>query len=107
MTRAVFDRTFKAGDKFREPDLAFVPRRTSTSDTGGLPFHGSGDLRHHHARCPTSSATIGMLLADNLIDPDPDTYNDKPIGLVFPPHVELTVASTEAGRARRHGAAAA
>ena len=25
------------------------------------------------------------------------TYNGNPIGLQFPPHVELTVASTEAG----------
>ena len=25
------------------------------------------------------------------------TYTDKPIGLVFPAHVELTVASTEPG----------
>ena len=25
LTRAVFDRTFKAGEKFREPDLSMVP----------------------------------------------------------------------------------
>ena len=32
LTRAVFDRTFKAGDKFREPDLAFVPASYQYSD---------------------------------------------------------------------------
>ena len=36
------------------------------------------------------------LLADN-VSIQIHTYNDKPIGLVFPAHVELTVASTEPG----------
>ena len=35
LTRAVFDRTFKAGEKFREPDLATCPRRTSTRTPAG------------------------------------------------------------------------
>ena len=30
LTRAVFDKTFKAGEKFEEPDLVKVPRRSST-----------------------------------------------------------------------------
>src|SRR5207245_830202 len=38
LTRAVFDRTFKAGEKFREPDLAFVRASFQYSDTGGYHF---------------------------------------------------------------------
>ena len=41
-------------------------------------------------------AVTGMLLVDSLLV-QIHTYNDKPIGLVFPPHVEITVTSTEAG----------
>jgi len=37
-----------------------------------------------------------FLLVDNL-EIQIHTFNDKPIGLVFPPHVEITVASCEAG----------
>src|SRR5205814_10477761 len=37
-----------------------------------------------------------FLLADNVLV-QIHTYNDKPIGLQFPPHVELTVTATEPG----------
>ena len=37
-----------------------------------------------------------LLLVDNLII-QIQRYNSRPIGLQFPPHVELKVASTEAG----------
>src|SRR2546428_11357708 len=35
LTRAVFDRTFKAGEEFHEPDLAYVPASYQYTDTGG------------------------------------------------------------------------
>src|SRR2546428_6077242 len=38
LTRAVFDKTFKAGDKFREPDLATLPASYMYSDRGGYHF---------------------------------------------------------------------
>src|SRR2546423_2358375 len=38
LTRAVFDRTFKAGEKFHEPDLAYVPASYQYTDTGGYYF---------------------------------------------------------------------
>lgn len=37
-----------------------------------------------------------LLLADN-VSVQVRTYNGGPIGLQFPPHVELTVTSTELG----------
>src|SRR5215475_15974932 len=38
ITRAVFDRTFKAGDKFREPDLITVPASFLYADVDGHHF---------------------------------------------------------------------
>src|SRR5258707_7810604 len=38
LTRAVFDRTFKAGDKFKEPDLEMVEASFLYSDSGGYNF---------------------------------------------------------------------
>ena len=96
LTRAVFDKTFKAGDKFKEPDLERGDRVLPLRRRRRLPLHGSGDLRNAHARARTSSATIGKLLVDNVIV-QIQKFNGKPIGLQFPPHVELTVTYTEPG----------
>ena len=38
LTRAVFDKTFKASDKFREPDLVTVPASYLYSDGDGSYF---------------------------------------------------------------------
>src|SRR2546428_10951759 len=38
LTRAVFDRTFKAGEKFSEPDLAPISASYSYSDSSRPPF---------------------------------------------------------------------
>jgi elongation factor P len=95
ITRAVFDRTFKAGEKFKEPDLATIAASYQYADATG----------HHFMDQETfETVTLGpdivgddrLLLSDNLII-QIQTYNGNPIGLQFPPHVELTVASTEAG----------
>src|SRR5215469_5809780 len=38
LTQAVFDKTFKAGEKFKEPDLEFVPASYLYSDAEGSHF---------------------------------------------------------------------
>ena len=38
LTNAVFERTFKAGDKFKEPDLQLVPASYLYSDSTGSHF---------------------------------------------------------------------
>src|SRR5258708_28207394 len=38
LTRAVFDRTFKAGEKFNEPDLARLPASYLYADADGYNF---------------------------------------------------------------------
>jgi elongation factor P len=95
LTRAVFDRTFKAGEKFNEPDLARLPASYLYEDTSGYNFMDQATFE----TLTLNAATIGddkFLLADN-VSVQIQTYNGRPIAVQFPPHVELTVTSTEAG----------
>ena len=95
LTRAVFDKTFKAGEKFREPDLEMVPASFLYADTGGYHFMDQASFD----TLTLSSDTLGddrLLLVDNVLV-QVHKYNGNPIGVVFPAHVELTVTATEPG----------
>ena len=95
ITRAVFDKTFKAGEKFKEPDLAVVTASFLYADGDGYHFMDQESFETLTLR----SDVIGddrELLVDNLVI-QVQKYNGNPIGLEFPPHVELTVKSTEPG----------
>lgn len=95
LTQAVFDRTFKAGDKFPEPDLDSVAATFLYGDADG--FHFMDQESFETVTLP--ARIVGNdreLLVDNLAVQIP-RYNGRPIGLQFPPHVELTVTSTEPG----------
>ena len=95
LTRAVFDRTFKAGDKFREPDLDTITASYLYADATGYHFMDQ-DNYETLTLGPEIVGDDRFLLVDNLII-QIQRYNSRPIGLQFPPHVELKVASTEAG----------
>jgi elongation factor P len=95
VTRAVFDKTFKAGDKFTEPDLVMSSATYSYADGEGCHFLDQDTFE---------TLTLGVdILGDDrglLVDEVPvqiHRYKGQPIGVVFPPHVELTVTSTETG----------
>jgi len=93
LTRAVLDKTFKAGEKFKEPDLVVATAAY---------LYASGDECHFMDQETFETVTIGadvlgddrLLLVDNLIV-QIQKFNGNPIGLQFPPHVELTVTYTE------------
>jgi elongation factor P len=95
LTRAVFDKTFKAGDKFKEPDLVVVAASFLYSDGAGYHFMDQETF---------DTLTLGQdivgadreLLVDNVLV-QVQKYNGNPIGLQFPAHVELTVTYTEPG----------
>jgi len=95
ITRAVFDRTFKAGDRFKEPDLVIVPATF---------LYASGDEFHFMEQTtfetvPLPADVVGEdrdLLSDNL-EVQIQKFNGRPIGLQLPPIVELAVAQTEPG----------
>ena len=95
LTRAVFDRTFKAGEKFKEPDLT----------TGAASFlYSDGDGYHFMDQETYETLTLGadmigddrLLLVHNVVL-QVQKFNGNPIGLQFPQLVELTVTSTELG----------
>jgi elongation factor P len=95
LTRAVFDRTFKAGEKFHEPDLARLPASYQYADSSGYNFMDQASFE----TLTLNADTVGddrFLLADNVLV-QIQTYNGRPIAIQFPPHVEMTVTSTEAG----------
>ena len=58
LTRAVFDKTFKAGEKFSEPDLVHGSGDLPLRRRRRLSLHGSGDLRDADAQRRRCSATI-------------------------------------------------
>jgi elongation factor P len=95
LTRAVFDRTFKAGEKFYEPDLARLPASYLYTDGTGYHFMDQASFETLTLNADTVGED-GSLLADNVVV-QIQTYNGRPIAIQFPPHVELKVASTEAG----------
>ena len=95
LTRAVFDKTFKAGEKFKEPDLAMVPASFLYAGSDGYNFMDQETFE----TVTLGAELVGedrQLLVDNLMV-QIQKYNGSPIGLQFPPHVELTVTSTEPG----------
>jgi elongation factor P len=95
LTRAVFDKTFKAGEKFAEPDLDTIDASFMYADSGGFHFMDQESFE----TLTLTSDRVGddrELLVDNLVV-QVQKYNGNPIGLQFPPHVELTVTSTEPG----------
>ena len=95
LTRAVFDRTFKAGDRFAEPDLENIEATFLYADPSG--FHFMDQASYETLTLPPDVVREDRdLLVDNLAV-QIQKYNGGPIGLQFPPHVELTVAATEPG----------
>jgi elongation factor P len=95
ITRAVFDKTFKAGEKFKEPDLAVVTASFLYVDGEGYHFMD----QESYETLTLRNDVVGNdreLLVDNLVI-QVQKYNGNPIGLQFPPHVELTVTDTEPG----------
>ena len=95
LTRAVFDRTFRAGDKFSEPDLEEVSASFLYADAAGYHFMDQESFQTLTLR----GETIGddrLLLVDNVAV-QIHKYNGNPIGIVFPAHVELTVKETLPG----------
>jgi len=95
LTRAVFDKTFKAGDKFPEPDLDSANATFLYADAGGFHFMDQ-DSFETITLPPDIVGSDRELLVDNVAV-QIQRYNSRPIGLQFPPHVELTVTSTEPG----------
>lgn len=95
ITRAVFDKTFKAADKFSEPDLVMAKATFTYADADGYHFMDQDTYETLTLNSDALGDDRGLII-DNL-DVQIHRYNGQPIGIVFPPHVELTVTNTEMG----------
>ncbi len=93
LTSAVFERTFKAQDKFKEPDLVLVPASYLYSDSDGSHFldqesYETLTLNEDMVGNALDFLTEGALLQLHK-------FNGNPIGLQLPIFVELEVTETE------------
>ena len=95
LTRAVFDKTFKAAEKFAEPDLTTVEASYLYADAGGYHFMDQETFEGLTLQ-PEMLGDDRQLLVDNLMV-QVQKFNGNAIGVQFPPHVELTVKTTEPG----------
>ncbi len=93
LTSAVFEKTFKAGDKFKEPDLQLVPASFLYSDGDGFHFLDQGSFETLTLTDAMMGNALDFLLEGTLLQVH--MYNGNPIGLQLPIFVELEVASTE------------
>jgi elongation factor P len=95
LTSAVFDRTFKANDKFKEPDLQLVPASYLYSDGDGSHFMDQETFETHTLADEMIGNAVDFLIAGAMVQLH--KYNGNPIGLQLPAVVELDVAYTEPG----------
>src|SRR6202789_4382518 len=95
LTRAVFDKTFKASDKFKEPDLQTVEASYLYSDGDGSYFLDKESFETLLLNGEIVGDALDLLAEGVVIQIE--KYNGSPIGLQLPQQVELTVTYTEPG----------
>jgi elongation factor P len=95
LTSAVFEKTFKANDRFTEPDLQLVPASYLYSDGDGSHFLDQESYETLTLDDGMMGNALDLLIEGALIQLH--KYNGNPIGLQLPMFVELNVAYTEPG----------
>jgi elongation factor P len=95
LTAAVFEKTFKASDKFKEPDLQMGPASYLYSDADGPHFLDQETYETLTLTEEMIGNALDLLVEGALIELH--RYNGNPIGLELPAQVELTVAYAEPG----------
>jgi elongation factor P len=95
LTRAVFDKTFKASDKFKEPDLETVEASYLYSDADGSYFMDQESFDTISLSSEKLGDALQFMLEGSIIKIE--KFNGNPIGIELPAQVELTVTYTEPG----------
>jgi elongation factor P len=95
LTSAVFEKTFKAGDKFKEPDLQSVPASYLYTDNDGSHFLDQETFDTLTLNDQMIGNALDYLIEGAVIQLQ--KYNGNPIGLELPMYVELAVTYTEPG----------
>jgi elongation factor P len=95
LTSAVFEKTFKASDKFREPDLVYVDASYLYSDGEGSHFLDQESFETMTLTGEMVGNALDYLVEGALLQLR--KFNGNPIGVQLPIFVELDVAETEPG----------
>jgi elongation factor P len=95
LTRAVFDKTFKASDKFKDPDLEKVQASYLYSDADGSHFLDQESFETLTLSGDMVGDALDFLVEGAIIELH--KFNGNPIGLQLPIYVELAVAYAEPG----------
>lgn len=95
LTHAVFDKTFKASEKFKEPDLEMVESSYLYSDGEGSHFLDQETFETHTLSREMMGSALDFLVEGAVIQVH--KFNGNPIGLQLPEKVELEVEYTEPG----------
>ena len=93
ITSAVFDKTFKAGEKFKEPDLVLVPATYLYSDNDGSYFLDQESYETLNLTSEMLGDALDFLIDGTLVQLH--KFNGNPIGLQLPIFVELDIVYTE------------
>ena len=93
LNQAVFDRTFKADDKFKEPDLEYRDASYLYSDNQGSHFMEQENFETLALSPEMVGSALDFLLEGAMLQLY--MYNGNPIGLQMPMFVELEVTYTE------------
>jgi elongation factor P len=87
LTRAVFDKTFKAGERFKEPDLELVEATYLYSDGEGSHFMDQETFETLTLSGDMMGNALELLVEGVIIQLH--KFNGNPIGLQLPEKVEL------------------
>jgi elongation factor P len=93
LTSAVFEKTFKAQEKFKEPDLQLVPVSYLYSDGEGSHFLDQESFETLTLTSEMVGNALDFLVEGALLQLN--KFNGNPIGLQLPIFVDLDVAYTE------------
>ncbi len=95
LTSAVFEKTFKAGEKFKEPDLVMTPASYLYSDADGSYFMDQTSFETLSLSTEVMGKALDLLLEGTIVHLH--MYNGNPISLDLPTFVELDVTYCEPG----------
>ena len=95
ITRAVFDKTFKAGERFKEPDLQIVEASYLYGDADGYHFMDQESFETLTLSGEMMGDAMDFMVESVIIQLH--KFNGNPIGLELPAQVELKVTYTEPG----------
>src|ERR1700674_3327542 len=95
LTGAVLEKSFRATEKFQEPDVEFAPASFLYSDAHGFHFMDEKSYEQFTFSPEDIDSDRGYLKEGVTLQVL--KYNGAPVSLQLPQYVELAVASTELG----------